>query len=79
MLMGLELLSQSQDSSSYLRRSSFLGVMVWRNNFVWKTFPYKQNGFHVQKNNFRSALVLLLMKINLNLISLHVDDINKVN
>lgn len=43
-----------------------------------ESLSFKQNGFHIWKNSFRNALVLLLMEMNLNLVSLHVNEVNKL-
>ena len=37
-----------------------------------------KNGFHVWKNNFRSALAVLWMEVSLNLVSLHNNEVNKL-
>ena len=37
-----------------------------------------KNGFHVWKNNFRSALALLWMEVSLNLSFLHMNEVNKL-
>lgn len=37
-----------------------------------------KNGFHVWKNNFRSALAVLWMEVSLNLVSLHSNEVNKL-